>query len=76
MVQEVERLNRVIGQLLEFARPVTMKLKPTSLTRLMQHSLRMVEIDAALTSDGRGSGPGEPNRDKHEPFPGHQKVPS
>jgi two-component system sensor histidine kinase HydH len=46
MVQEVERLNRVIGQLLEFARPVTMKLKPTSLTRLMQHSLRMVEAQA------------------------------
>jgi len=46
MVQEVERLNRVIGQLLEFARPVTMKLKPASLKRLIQHSLRMVESQA------------------------------
>ncbi len=46
MVQEVERLNRVIGQLLEFARPVAMKLKPASLKRLIQHSLRMVEGQA------------------------------
>jgi two-component system sensor histidine kinase HydH len=46
MVQEVERLNRVIGQLLEFARPVAMKPKPTSLNRLIQHSLRMVEGQA------------------------------
>ena len=46
MVQEVERLNRVIGQLLEFARPVTMKVKPTSLERLIHHSLRMVESQA------------------------------
>jgi two-component system sensor histidine kinase HydH len=46
MVQEVERLNRVIGQLLEFARPVAMKPKPTSVKRLIQHSLRMVEGQA------------------------------
>ena len=31
MITEVDRLNRVIGQLLEFARPLTMTLVPTSL---------------------------------------------
>jgi two-component system sensor histidine kinase HydH len=46
MVQEVERLNRVIGQLLEFARPVAVMMKPTSLKRLIQHSLKMVEGQA------------------------------
>ena len=47
MVQEVERLNRVIGELLEFARPVAVKPKPTSMNRLIQHSLRMIESQAA-----------------------------
>jgi two-component system sensor histidine kinase HydH len=46
MVQEVERLNRVIGQLLEFARPMDLKKKPTSLQVLVQHSLKMIEGDA------------------------------
>jgi two-component system sensor histidine kinase HydH len=46
MVQEVERLNRVIGELLEFARPVAVKPKPTSMNRLIQHSLRMIEGQA------------------------------
>ncbi|MDO9528827.1 MAG: ATP-binding protein [Syntrophales bacterium] len=42
MVQEVERLNRVIGQLLEFARPMNIRLKPTSMRTLIQHSLKMI----------------------------------
>lgn len=46
MVQEVERLNRVIGQLLEFARPMRVQRKPTSLQSLVQHALKMVERDA------------------------------
>jgi two-component system sensor histidine kinase HydH len=46
MVQEVERLNRVIGELLEFARPVAVKAKPVSINRLIQHSLRMIESQA------------------------------
>lgn len=46
MVQEVERLNRVIGQLLEFARPVTIQKKPVHLSTLIQHSLRMIEGEA------------------------------
>jgi len=46
MVQEVERLNRVIGQLLEFARPVTIQKKPTHIQSLIQHSLKVIERDA------------------------------
>ena len=46
MIQEVERLNRVIGQLLEFARPMNIEKKPTSLRALVQHSLKMIEADA------------------------------
>jgi two-component system sensor histidine kinase HydH len=46
MVQEVERLNRVIGQLLEFARPMSVRKKATSLQTVIQHSLKMVERDA------------------------------
>ena len=43
MVQEVERLNRVISQLLEFASPVAIIKKPTSLETLIKHSIKMVE---------------------------------
>jgi two-component system sensor histidine kinase HydH len=46
MVQEVERLNRVIGQLLEFARPMSVRKEPTSIQTLIQHSLKMIERDA------------------------------
>ena len=46
MVQEVERLNRVIGQLLEFARPMSVRKRATSLQTVIQHSLKMIERDA------------------------------
>jgi two-component system sensor histidine kinase HydH len=46
MIQEVERLNRVIGQLLEFASPINIMRKPTFLHALVQHSLKMIEADA------------------------------
>jgi two-component system sensor histidine kinase HydH len=46
MIQEVERLNRVISQLLEFARPVTIQKRPTSIQSIIKHSLRMIERDA------------------------------
>ena len=45
MIQEVERLNRVIGQLLEIARPVSIQKRPTSLQTLIRHSLKMIEGD-------------------------------
>jgi two-component system sensor histidine kinase HydH len=43
MIQEVERLNRVVGQLLEFARPLSVERRPTGAQSLLQLSLRMVE---------------------------------
>ena len=46
MIQEVERLNRVIGQLLEFARPMAIQKKATHLYVLIRHSLKMVEGEA------------------------------
>lgn len=46
MIQEVERLNRVIGQLLEFARPLEVQKTSVSLKDLFQQSVKMVEEDA------------------------------
>ncbi|MBW2265296.1 MAG: PAS domain-containing protein [Deltaproteobacteria bacterium] len=46
MIQEVERLDRVIGQLLEFARPSHLRTKPVRLADLIQHSLKLIEGDA------------------------------
>ena len=46
MIQEVERLNRVISQLLEYARPMTIDPKPTSIRSLIHDTLRLVEGDA------------------------------
>jgi len=46
MIQEVDRLNRVVGQLLEFARPVNVKPKPTDLDSLVDESVRLIEQQA------------------------------
>jgi len=47
MIQEVDRLNRVVSQLLEFARPVAVTRKPTPLKDLVEDSLKLVERQAA-----------------------------
>ena len=47
MIQEVERLNTVVGQLLEFARPVSVQKKKTSVNALVADSLKLVERKAA-----------------------------
>jgi len=47
MIQEVDRLNRVITQLLEFARPPVVQKKRASLQSLIQHSLKMIERQAS-----------------------------
>jgi two-component system sensor histidine kinase HydH len=46
MVREVDRLNRVISELLEFARPSELKLKPTNINELLEHSVRLIQQDA------------------------------
>jgi two-component system sensor histidine kinase HydH len=47
MIQEVDRLNRVITQLLEFARPPVIQKKRASLQTLIQHSLKIIERQAS-----------------------------
>jgi two-component system sensor histidine kinase HydH len=46
MIQEVDRLNRVITQLLEFARPLAIQKKRIPLQILINHSLQMIETQA------------------------------
>jgi two-component system, NtrC family, sensor histidine kinase HydH len=46
MIQEVDRLNRVITELLEFSRPMELKRKATDLANLVRHVLRTVEGQA------------------------------
>lgn len=46
MIQEVDRLNRVVGQLLEFARPVALSGKKTDIKALLDASLKLVENTA------------------------------
>lgn len=47
MTQEVDRLNRVISELLEFARPTDVKPRATDINELIRHSLKLVQQDAA-----------------------------
>ena len=47
MIAEVDRLNRVVGQLLEFARPVSVSPKLTSLEDLIDDSVRLISQKAA-----------------------------
>ncbi len=43
MIQEVDRLNRVVGQLLEFARPITVSKKSIPIQALVEDSLKLIE---------------------------------
>jgi two-component system, NtrC family, sensor histidine kinase HydH len=45
MVQEVERINRSIIQLLEFARPVAVEKKQVEIAKMISHSLKLVAQD-------------------------------
>ena len=47
MIQEVDRLNRVVSQLLEFARPVNIKPQSTNLSALIDDSIKLIENQAA-----------------------------
>ena len=46
MVTEVDRINRVVTDLLTFARPMAVEISPTDITELIEHSVRLVEADA------------------------------
>jgi two-component system sensor histidine kinase HydH len=43
MIQEVDRLNRVVSQLLEFARPVNIIPRPIAIAVLIADSLKLIE---------------------------------
>ena len=45
MIYEVERLNRAVTQLLEFARPVSLEITEVEPGELIEHSLRLMEND-------------------------------
>lgn len=46
MVQEIDRVDRVISELLEFARPADLKLQPTQLDQFIKNSLRIIRHEA------------------------------
>jgi two-component system sensor histidine kinase HydH len=46
LIQEVDRLNRVVGQLLEFSRPVSIVPRPVRLDRLIADIVKLVENQA------------------------------
>ena len=46
MIQEVERLNRVIRQLLDLSRPMDIRKEPTPLVPLVEHTIRLIETQA------------------------------
>jgi len=45
MIQEVDRLNRVITQLLDFARPKELRPHPYPLSQVLEHPLRLIQTD-------------------------------
>ncbi len=50
MVEEVDRVNRVISELLEFARPVNLKLEKTDITEFINNSLRIIKYEAEMAN--------------------------
>lgn len=50
MIAETERLNRVISQLIEFARPLTLKKERTDLPALVRETLKLTEAEAKKNS--------------------------
>jgi two-component system sensor histidine kinase HydH len=46
MIAETERLNRVISQLIEFARPLELKKEKVQFVDLVQHTIKLIAADA------------------------------
>jgi two-component system sensor histidine kinase HydH len=46
MVKEVDRINKVVTDLLTFSRPMAAELAPSDLRELMEHVVRLVQADA------------------------------
>ncbi len=47
MIGEVDRMNRVVTQLIEFARPLKMNIVPVSLSVIIRHALTLIDKEAA-----------------------------
>ena len=47
MIEEVDRLNRVISELLEFARPTELSLKLADINDLLKNSVRLIQKEAS-----------------------------
>ena len=47
MIQEVDRLNRVVGQLHEFARPISVSKKSIQIKAFLKDSLKLIERQAS-----------------------------
>jgi two-component system, NtrC family, sensor histidine kinase HydH len=48
MVDEVDRINNVVTDLLTFAQPVRPELAPTNITEVLEHTVRLVREDADM----------------------------
>lgn len=47
LIQETERMNRTITEMLSFTRPTSLKLAPVDLSILLQRSLQLIKAEAA-----------------------------
>jgi two-component system sensor histidine kinase HydH len=47
MIQEVDRLNRVVGELNEFARPITIARKPIQIKSYLENSIELISNQAS-----------------------------
>ncbi len=45
IIEEVDRLNRVVNQFLDYARPFQVTLTPTQINRVVNQSLRLIETE-------------------------------
>ena len=52
IVSEVDRINRVVTDLLTFARPMEADLAPTDVTELIERNVRLVQADARSRNIG------------------------
>lgn len=52
MVQEVDRLNRVITELLDFARPSDLSREPSDINELISRSIKLIQQDASNKNIG------------------------
>ena len=46
MVKEIDRINRVVNDLLAFAQPMKPNREPTDIAEIIEHTIRLMEVDA------------------------------